>query len=381
MPPQALQIQEICDHICDFLPTATTSTYHADLSACALISPIFTSSAQRHIFRRIALFPSLPLNLARAARSLRSVLQESPHLIRFIRDLSIEANCDVMVPLLAGLQFTHLETFSLIAPIESTPPDYLIPILHLVASIIALPSVQNIYLHSLTCDIASLCALFHQRTATLDSVSLHHVKITHLLPTATVPASEGARLTVNRLVIFGQTDAAWLLHPLCPLDFSALEELYCPMTAGTMGVMRAARSSLHTLNVDCLDTPGHHARDFTGLPDFPVLTALHLSTGVGSATPAIGFLSSIGSTPLLQYLKLKVYVLARPTLDEESLRRLDAAIVALDVPLRRVDMNVFLLQGTKDSEQLLLIQGVKGLMPRSNTKGYLRLSYTRRASY
>ncbi|KAJ7657168.1 hypothetical protein DFH06DRAFT_1131692 [Mycena polygramma] len=249
MPPQALQIQEICDFVCDFLPKATTSTYHADLSACALISPIFTSSAQRHIFRRIALFSSLPLNLARATRSMRSVLQKSPHLIRFIRDLSIEADSDVMVPLLAGLQFTHLETFSLIAPIENTPSGYLIPILRPAASIIALPSVQNIYLHFLTCDIASLCALFHQRTATLDAVSLRHVKITHLLPAATVPGSEGARLTVNSKGESGFEIRTWgrfiffdLPRTPPPLSLSIKGRWFPPLRPG-----RPLRSHCHLL--------------------------------------------------------------------------------------------------------------------------------------
>ncbi|KAJ6574309.1 hypothetical protein B0H19DRAFT_1124166 [Mycena capillaripes] len=46
--PPALEIQEICDYICDFLHESP-----ADLRACSLVSPLFTSSAQHHLFHVI----------------------------------------------------------------------------------------------------------------------------------------------------------------------------------------------------------------------------------------------------------------------------------------------------------------------------------------
>jgi hypothetical protein len=106
MTPLALQVQEICDYVCDFLHDSRT-----DLYACSLISHIFISSAQHHIFCEIDLTGPEGETLGRArlgSRRLCTVLMESPHLIRFIRRLRIAFERDVLTHL-ARVQFTHVE--------------------------------------------------------------------------------------------------------------------------------------------------------------------------------------------------------------------------------------------------------------------------------
>ncbi|KAJ7646247.1 hypothetical protein DFH06DRAFT_1476402 [Mycena polygramma] len=363
MAPHALQIQEICDNICHFL---LESGCPADLCACALVSPTFTSSAQRQFFRGITLISVLHSNVARAARSLCSVLLESPHLIRFIRDLSIEVNSDVIASLPGGVQLTHLETFGLTNLSMGGTRSYVTQ----AASFITLPSVRHVELDSIICDTASLCALFQQRTAALTSISLFYVRITDLPPPATVPSSKGVRLSMNRLNIFAETDPTWLLHPLCPLAFSALEHLRVNsrIAPGIIGVMSAARSSLHTLGIDCV-ADQVVAASLPDLPGFPALTTLRI---VGTAIFVVSVLSSVANTPLFQSLTIGMLVF--DILDEESFRRLDAVIVTLDAPLHSVNVEMHLIRGV--SELLPRMRGTRALMPRANAKGYLSLSYT-----
>ncbi|KAJ6514439.1 hypothetical protein C8R47DRAFT_1064188 [Mycena vitilis] len=361
MAPRALQIPEICDNICHFL---VESGCPPDLCACALVSPTFTSSAQRRIFRGIILISALHPNVVRAARSLCSVLLESPHLIRFIRDLVIEVNSNV-VALLADVHLTHLETFGLMDLMGVTPSD-----VSQGASFITLPSVRHVELDSIVCDITSLCALFQQRTAAFTSVSLCYVRITDLPPLATVPSSKGVRLSMKKLHIATDRDPGWLLHPLCPLDFSVLEHLQvqCPIAPGIIAVMSAARSSLHTLGINCgVDQVA--AVSLPDLPDFPALTTLRIA---GTPIFLVAALSSLSNTPLLQYLTIGMRV--SDTLDEDSFRRLDAVILAVDAPLRSVNLVMHLSQGVSDL--LPQMRQTRALMPRTNANGYLSLTYT-----
>ncbi|KAJ6556043.1 hypothetical protein B0H19DRAFT_1151833 [Mycena capillaripes] len=92
---RALEVQEICDHICDFVDDSRDQ-----LGACSLISPFFTSAAQRHIFRQISITrPSTGgSDVARLSRRLRAVLRESPHLLRFIRCLTVSFEQTVLFP-------------------------------------------------------------------------------------------------------------------------------------------------------------------------------------------------------------------------------------------------------------------------------------------
>ncbi|KAJ7660110.1 hypothetical protein DFH06DRAFT_390744 [Mycena polygramma] len=373
---RALEIQEICDLVCSFLPA---SRYCGDLYTSALISPIFTSSAQRHIFRRVALstsFISGRSEAGRLARSLRSTLLESPHLIRYIRDLNIDADPDADITmLLTAVRFTHLETFALYGRTDSDDsPD--ISILSLTASIIALPSIRDIGLCALNLDMASFRALFQQHTTGLGVVSLAFIKISDLPPLADVPPNNTTRLKTTKLQFFGYPappDPAWLLHPCCPLDFSTLEDLamYCETSPSHITVMREAQSSIRALRINASET----TPAFT-LGDLPALTTLDIFGGTGIDS-VLSILSSAPKASLLQSVTIRINI--QGILDEGSVRHLDREISGLHAPLRAVNVIFFFVgipKGASLSEkQTLLMRKARALMPRSDDKGYLRLSY------
>lgn len=115
--PPALEVQEICDYICNFLHQSPT-----DLRASSLVSPMFTSSAQHHLFHVMDLTSGgwYTSQSTRATRLCR-ILHNSPHLIRFIRRLSINFEQDGLV--LVQVHLTHVETIVLGTSLTTCPPN------------------------------------------------------------------------------------------------------------------------------------------------------------------------------------------------------------------------------------------------------------------
>ncbi|KAJ7816530.1 hypothetical protein B0H14DRAFT_3475309 [Mycena olivaceomarginata] len=358
MTSSALQVQDICDYVCDFLYESTT-----ELRACSLLSPSFTSSAQRHLFREIGLTGAIgdPSNASHASSRLCSVLAESPHLIHFIRRLRINFEQDVLVHL-TQVPFTHVESIIMCAPM----PDSRFPhtVSALAAPLVALPSVRRLQLIAITFEnMESLRTLFHQRTAALElTLELDDANV---FGWASMPPISQERRSLQQtmvqvLTINGQRigDPGWLIHPLSPFNFSTLRE----------------RPSLHTLRTDAREaTP-----DFT-LKDLLGLKILDLFAGFGNARPAAGLLASAGSAELrLEELRVRVSVLG--TLDNNSLRRLDDSIAELHAPhLRRVNILVSRItlswSGIDSVQFAAMMQEVRALFPRLNARGCLRITY------
>ncbi|KAJ7620696.1 hypothetical protein DFH06DRAFT_1233534 [Mycena polygramma] len=377
MMPRALRIQEICDHICDDLYWETCSL--DSLVTASGISPGFTPSAQRYIFHTIRISPAFPrVNVGRLCRRLSAVLQESPHLIRFIRDLRISLEPDVMVAF-AGVHFTHLETVTLHPPTRFPPalhPSYDGSTLSLASNIIALPSLRQIELRLNNISLPDLCALFYKRTAALDCILLD----VNISPGSIASLPERDRFPTKKLEMWWEQrdpptqDQSWLLHPCFPLDFSALEDLqmYCKMSPTVISIIHMAKSSLRSLHIDDGD-----ATTVVALGDLPALKNLCIIARADDATSTVGILSSgVANAPMLESLVIRVLVTR--TLDEESLRHLDAIFAGFHPPLRAIEVDfrsthMGLAQRIPEFE--LLMQGVRALFPLSVAKGYSTLSY------
>ncbi|KAJ7318810.1 hypothetical protein DFH08DRAFT_891974 [Mycena albidolilacea] len=376
MTSSALQVQDICDYVCDFLYESTK-----ELRACSLLSPVFTSSAQRHLFREIGLTGAIgdPSNASHASSRLCSVLAESPHLIRFIRRLRINFEQDILVHL-TQVPFTHVESIIMCAPM----PDSRFPhtVSALAAPLVALPSVWRLQLIAITFEnMESLRTLFHQRTTALElTLELDDANV---FGWASMPPISQERRSLQQtmvqvLTINGQRigDPGWLIHPLSPFSFSTLREshIWCRTSPSILTLMRSAGPSLHTLRIDAREaTP-----DFT-LKDLRGLKILDLFAGFGNARPAAGLLASAGSAELrLEELRVRVSVLG--TLDNNSLRHLDDSIAELHAPhLRRVNIlvsRITLSWSGMDSVQFAaMMQEVRALFPRLNARGCLRITY------
>ncbi|KAJ7912683.1 hypothetical protein B0H13DRAFT_2327036 [Mycena leptocephala] len=370
----ALEVQEICDYICDFLHESP-----ADLRAISLVSLVFTSSAQHHLFHVMDLTSGgwYTSQTTRATRMCR-ILHNSPHLIRFIRRLSINFEQDGLIQL-AQVHLTHVETIVLGTSRTQCPPKIA---LSLAAPLIAAPSVRSIQLLSIVFqDLDSLCTLFHQRTSFFDQISLDNVDVVDRTPAILI--AEGSR-TLQKIMVKGfeiqqSRDPGWLVHPLCPFDLSTLTDIgiWCATSPGIITIMDSARSSLHSLRIDARKATSDFA-----LAEFLALRSLDIFSGFGGATHVANLLASVsvGSTAQLPLEHLTIRVTFLGTLDDESFLRLDAAIARLRAPQLR---NVHLLvsksgipwRGVSSARFVVMVRGLRALFPHSNARGCLALSY------
>ncbi|KAJ7301797.1 hypothetical protein DFH08DRAFT_906337 [Mycena albidolilacea] len=373
--PAALEVQEICDYVCDFLRESPT-----DLRVCSLVSSMFTSSAQRHLFHAIDLTNGRWFSTSWTGRATRlcRILDHSPHLICFIRRLIINVDEDVLGQL-AQAHLTHVETIVLGTDLERRPRN---SALSLAAPLIAAPSVRHLRLLSMVFqNLDALCTLFHQRTSFFDQISLDNVDVIDRTPAR--PTAEGSG-TLQKIMVKGfeiqhSRDPGWLVHPLCPFDLSTLTHisLWCATSPGIIALMHLACSSLHTLRIDAREATSEFVS-----ADFPALKRLDLFSGFGGATPAADLLASIsvGSTRQLPLEHLTIRIAFLGTLDDESFLRLDTAIAGLRAPqLRSVHVLVsktgISWRAVSSAKFVVMVQGLQALFPHSTSCGFLAMSY------
>ncbi|KAJ7347513.1 hypothetical protein DFH08DRAFT_1080441 [Mycena albidolilacea] len=382
--PSALEAQEICDYICDFLHGSPTA-----LTACSLVSTVFTSSAQRHLFDHIDLTDGTPdhpqlggpvmlragSNVVRASNRLRVVLEESPHLIRFIRCLKISFDEEVLAHF-TQVPLTHVETIVLRAPSQHHPHPNTVS--SLAAPLIALPSVRNLKLILITFEhMESLRILTRQRTSLFSQMSLHYVDVLQWPPMESIAGALQQHIVVKELDMIGHQykDSAWLIHPLSPFNFSTLERfnIQSLVMPSIVALMRLPGSTLHTLGIDA-----HEATTLFRLDDFIWLKDLDILGSINTVYRAAALLESAGSAELrLEHIIVRVCIMG--LLDQDSLSRADDAIADMNSPhLRGVEFQMSMTTGPRSglsSERFVrMVKGVREMLPRLNARGYLRVS-------
>ncbi|KAJ7689888.1 hypothetical protein B0H14DRAFT_3050336, partial [Mycena olivaceomarginata] len=355
--PSALEVQEICDYICDFLHDSPTA-----LTACSLVSTVFTSSAQHHLFDHIDLTDGIPdypqldapvmlragSNVVRASSRLRVVLEESPHLIRLIRCLKISFDQDVLANF-TQVPLTHVETIVLHAPSQHHSHPH-----------------TNLQLILITFEyMESLRTLFRQRTSLFARMSLYYTDVLQW------PPMEGITGALQQHIV----TSAWLSHPLSPFNFSTLErfDIRSLVMPSIVALMRLPGSSLHTLRIDA-----HEATTLFRLDDFIWLKNLDILGSINTVYRAAALLESAGSAELrLEHIIVRVCIMG--LLDQDSLSRADDAIANMNSPhLRGVEFQMSMKTGPRSglsSERFVrTVKGVREMLPRLNARGYLKVS-------
>jgi hypothetical protein len=257
MANAALKVQELCDHIANFLAGSKW-----DLRACALVSPTFTSSAQRRLFHDI-IFNRGTLDIddiailgrydeARACARLCSVLKTSPHLIPFIRRMRISLESAVLNPL-SELEFPNL--YDIVFHRRRGGPASE-EIIVLAAQLIGAPSVRRVGLVApIFNSIHDMGRLFQQHTPALDSIFLHHVAFNKtIMENESAVAIPPSRVRVKTLHwwLHYHAEPATIFDPAFPLDLSALVELDfgARLTPAVQKLLDSARFSIGRLTLD-----------------------------------------------------------------------------------------------------------------------------------
>jgi hypothetical protein len=190
---------------------------------------LFTAPAQYHLFSDIdATWYRFrdPSVVASTSQRLCTVLLLSPHLVCLVRRLRLSLCPEIIVPF-AKVRFTRLETLRLDGgPTMARISD---KTLSLAAGIVGLPSIRCVQFVSVVLnDIESLGALFRQRS-TLDLLAMDNTVITSASLVQPGPVDAGQHRVVLKSVeitdAMGTAYDSWVVHALCPFDFSAVTNI------------------------------------------------------------------------------------------------------------------------------------------------------------
>ncbi|KAJ7267865.1 hypothetical protein C8J57DRAFT_1326023, partial [Mycena rebaudengoi] len=250
------KIQEICDHITDFLAASRHSV--SDLKSSALVCPGLYGSAQTHIFRHIIIRPYMPdgshyfpeshMDIwGMACFSLCSLLTASPHLIRLIRHLTVLDKSDMLSPL-AKIAFTHLREISF-ENLKLTDSAFLAA-----QQLIGLATVRVLRLTN--CDVVDLAALVAKSTTDFNALLL--CGITILPPKSDLAVGTAAESApqskLKSIRLFNTAGDDWFLSHSCPFDLSRVVDVELasrqPSTSDKLvQLLHPARRSIQRLRV------------------------------------------------------------------------------------------------------------------------------------
>lgn len=207
----ALQLQEICDHIADSLSHGDASL--ENLRSTSLISRVFCASSQAQLFRVI--------RLGRYGRHpsvirLHALLLSSPHLIPYIRCLSVPIQ-DYTFSALAHIRFSGLREIHYFSDLEDNCPVGLGQLL-----IAGLP-LCKLSLSGILRPFADFYDLFHNLPSTLDTLHLNTVHPTGLQKSD--PFRGKLSLIKDLTLINSPRLGKWLAHPASPFDFTQLQSI------------------------------------------------------------------------------------------------------------------------------------------------------------
>ncbi|KAJ7729942.1 hypothetical protein B0H16DRAFT_1586031 [Mycena metata] len=245
---------ELCAYIVDFVHDSAH-----DLKSFALVSRVFTSSAQRHLFYEIDLVAYYPRS---SAIRLRQCLDGSPHLRLLVRRLTLLFDVDFLTHL-RGIPLPHLNFLSLSIRFTNFASSATIMAAR---DLIALPSLHTVVTDAWFEDVSLVNLLFARCTPALRSVDLRGVKILSSgSPVANTPLA--SRTHIKELRLFrAEGIAAWFMDPECPLDLGQLQGLDIYVSASIEPVLQVAISTLEELRVHTHDlTHGLSLRSFSAL--------------------------------------------------------------------------------------------------------------------
>ncbi|KAJ7235510.1 hypothetical protein C8J57DRAFT_1728589 [Mycena rebaudengoi] len=367
----AVRLQELCDHILEFVNATGRID---DLKACALSSRNLSYSAQSHLFRDIILYNT---GAHAAAVRLCSCLTVSPHLIPYIRRLTVRADPDILTSL-SMISFSGLNELKLYTNQDTpTDRDAANRVASLVRDLIGLPSLRRVEMINPLAQFEDLEALFSSPTLAVTDLFFNTVLF---MSSASGPSTLDRRIqrpAVKSLkLVHSPRLAEWFVHPGCPFDVSRLVDvdLYASMTDNLHEVLTSSGSSLERLKVDADGKPDTAAE--ISLHLFPALTYLHLTTNEESLEKVEAILSQIATpTPIDTVI---VGILETDSETIEILQNLDPVVANLRSP-RRFEIR---LEPYADDERFprdMEMEGrrVKDCFPQIFAKGILCVTHYR----
>ncbi|KAJ7676678.1 hypothetical protein DFH06DRAFT_1428360 [Mycena polygramma] len=329
----ALKIQELCDHIAYFLQESKR-----DLRACSVVSPAFTSAAQRHLFREIivnrgTLYIDDVSMLGRydepqVTIRLCAVLKASPHLLPFIRRMRLSLEVAVLKPL-SQLEFPNLCNVVFHRRRGGAIDEETIS---LAAKLIGAQAITRVGLiATLFNNMHDMGRLFERHTPALQSIYLHDLTVKKTVVEGERMVSTASRAQIKTLQwawqYLSESKTVYVLDPLFPFDLSALTTLsFGPHLSPPIDeLVNNARHTLTHLAVDAQDlgSPRSSNSQPRFLAQLPALTDLTIVSPGHELADAETLLASLPSQHRLRSLTLQIKKVCQ--LNEEQMRPVAAA--------------------------------------------------------
>ncbi|KAJ7478546.1 hypothetical protein FB451DRAFT_185211 [Mycena latifolia] len=310
--PSPLRIEELIEQCIEFLCDSP-----ADLKACALVSRSWTSAAQGHLFKEIAIGG---LFSAVSWPQLQQILRGSPYLIRHIRCLQLDTQGlpQESFSAICNLPFTHLRQVT-IYHTSSTNPFGLA-----IQQLLSLPSLTR----------AKLVAHFITPSRFLQiwervSPSIRHLKLycyRHPSSPRTprpIPDSRSAPVALESLELPSlEYINDWLLHDLCPLDVSRLR--FLSIASFHEPLLRSAKFAAAFRTLEVLDLSLGKSDAMVDISTLPNLSVLRLC-----AMHAPMLLNTVSTIPASS--RIRHIFIWRSSFDRQWCDALDSKIISLPV--------------------------------------------------
>ncbi|KAJ7488393.1 hypothetical protein FB451DRAFT_1167825 [Mycena latifolia] len=334
-------IQELCDNIGYYISLHPSSHNDLKSTSTALVSRRLSASVQSHIFRHITLDPSagpgpyvhdenLRREVADSASHRLAVLRASPHLVRYVRHLTVLARAGILKPVL-DTHFPHLRKISFnFVDTQWLPDD-----VSFTRDCIALPSIREVELKHLRGPLQfdQFASLFDGCNNRLDSLAFIGVYPSAPFRTESAPRPIGQRAQIKRLEFIDSALGDWFISPSCPFHFTHLIEVEGDLGSSVMlNVLTSARSTITRLWINS---------GTLNLSKFPSLTCLELR-----GSPPGNLMASLKPDNRVKRLVLHIAI---PPLDDAEIfpqvaeywSDIDVFIASLPMPaLQRVEVLV-----------------------------------------
>ncbi|KAJ7433992.1 hypothetical protein FB451DRAFT_1470381 [Mycena latifolia] len=233
-----------------------------DLRSTSLVSRTLCAASQPHLFHTVSFW----WDNGHSAQRLHRLLESSPHLIPYIRQLDVPLRAAVLTEL-ADVRFSGLREIQLGRAHNSSCPMTLAQQL-----ISGLPLLRKLTLLGVVRPFADFGDFFHNLPSSIDALHFDASMLTGTEPTAPF---HGQRLQIKELkLVHSRRLGDWLAHPSMPFEFSQLQriEITEECTHAISHILDCARLSIAHLSM-----PADVIAEDQDLSRFPALNKLEIT--------------------------------------------------------------------------------------------------------
>ncbi|KAJ6536308.1 hypothetical protein B0H19DRAFT_383923 [Mycena capillaripes] len=244
MVPSCLPVQELWDHVVDQLQWRKK-----DLKSCSLVCRALVPRAQSYIFCDIYLSFHSGSNVTRLAHLLAS----SPHLIAYIRHLSLR-ECEAgTMNSLDGIPWSRLETLTIMRHDMNFTSDRKFadnpPAFEQLYTLVGLPSLRRLNIYGPFWRVPYLFPILDHCTSALERLEFENCNLRASFEPVVTRLAKKPK--IRHLRLDQSSVGEVLMDPAFPLDVSSLTyvQLRCQiMPRSELAVILRSRSSIHTLD-------------------------------------------------------------------------------------------------------------------------------------